>query len=77
MVGYVDAAENPDANALARRIADDVAPGFTCGIDEAQGYGTVSERTPQPFSVVRNQAAHAADGEARGQGTTNDGGGAD
>ena len=77
MVGYVDAAENPYANALARRIADDVAPGFTCGIDEAQGYGTVAERTPQPFSVVRNQAAHAADGEARGQGTTNDGGGAD
>jgi hypothetical protein len=33
-VGYVDALANPEANALAREIADGWAPGFVCGIDE-------------------------------------------
>lgn len=33
-VGYVDGRANPDANVLARRIADQVAPEFRCGRDK-------------------------------------------
>lgn len=34
-VGYVDARANPDANELARKIADEHARSFKCGKDEA------------------------------------------
>jgi hypothetical protein len=33
-VGYVDARANPDANALARKIADEQARNFKCGKDK-------------------------------------------
>jgi hypothetical protein len=33
-VGYVDARANPDANALARKIADEQARNFKCGKDD-------------------------------------------
>ncbi|MCP4383117.1 MAG: hypothetical protein GY798_17125, partial [Hyphomicrobiales bacterium] len=33
-VGYVDALANPQANALARQIADNVAPLFDCQADQ-------------------------------------------
>ncbi|MEI7804449.1 MAG: hypothetical protein WCI56_03885 [Hyphomicrobiales bacterium] len=34
-VGYVDAGANPDANALAQKIADERARDFRCGTDKA------------------------------------------
>lgn len=37
--GYVDARANSDANAIARQVADNVAAGFRCGVDEAQFHG--------------------------------------
>ena len=33
-IGYVDARANPDANELARKIADEHAKGFQCGKDK-------------------------------------------
>jgi hypothetical protein len=38
-VGYVDARANPDANELARKLADEKARTFRCGIDKAQSVG--------------------------------------
>jgi hypothetical protein len=38
-VGYVNARLNPDANRLARQIADEASPGFTCGADNPLYYG--------------------------------------
>lgn len=35
-VAYVDVAANPNANALARRAADELARDFKCGKDEVQ-----------------------------------------
>ena len=35
-VGYVDARSTPDANAVARRIADEKARSFKCGVDKAE-----------------------------------------
>lgn len=43
VVGYVDALANPDANELARQVADTMAPDFTCRVDEPQYHG---ERGP-------------------------------
>lgn len=39
VAGLVDALSNVDANDLARRIADDLAPGFACGRDKAVYHG--------------------------------------
>ena len=39
-VAYVDAIANPNANELARKAADDLARGFTCGKDEVKIVGT-------------------------------------
>jgi hypothetical protein len=38
-VAYVDVQANPDANALARKAADDFARGFRCGKDEVKVIG--------------------------------------
>ena len=38
-VGYVDALLNPDANVVARQVADNAAPHFVCGKDNALTYG--------------------------------------
>jgi hypothetical protein len=38
-IGYVDARANPDANALARQLADERAREFRCGIDSAEWAG--------------------------------------
>jgi hypothetical protein len=38
-VAYVDVQANPDANALARKAADEVARGFRCGKDEVKVIG--------------------------------------
>lgn len=42
-VGYVDACANPDANALARKIADEHARMFRCGKDKRIVLGTVGD----------------------------------
>lgn len=39
VVGLVDALANPDANDLARKVADELAPGFICGQDKAVYHG--------------------------------------
>jgi hypothetical protein len=38
-VGYVDARTNPDADELARRLADEKARTFKCGIDKPESVG--------------------------------------
>lgn len=40
-VGYVDARANPNANELARQLADDKARGFRCGVDKPVSAGIV------------------------------------
>ena len=42
-VGYVDGRANPDANELARRIADENARGFKCGKDKPVTLGIKSK----------------------------------
>jgi hypothetical protein len=42
-VGYVDAKANPDANALARKIADENARAFKCGKDKRIVRGKVGD----------------------------------
>ena len=39
-VAYVDVAANPNANALARKAADQLARDFECGKDEVRIVGT-------------------------------------
>jgi hypothetical protein len=39
-VAYVDAVANPNANELARKVADDLARNFQCGKDEVKIMGT-------------------------------------
>ena len=47
-VGYVDARANPDANELARRIADENARRFQCGKDKPIVLGKTSARLNLP-----------------------------
>ena len=42
-MGYVDALLNADANAIAREVADNGAPGFDCGRDQALWYGLTGD----------------------------------
>ena len=42
-VGYVDALLNPQANATARQVAEQVAAGFVCGTHQAGYYGVVGQ----------------------------------
>lgn len=49
MVGYIDATNTPDANKLARRVADQVTADFRCGEDRPRGYGWVDPTTPMPI----------------------------
>jgi hypothetical protein len=39
-VAYIDAGTTPDANAVAREVADRLAASFPCGSSEAQWHGT-------------------------------------
>ncbi len=48
MVGFVDANANPDANEMARQIADQHAETFDCTQSEPQFYGQTTQHTPQP-----------------------------
>jgi hypothetical protein len=45
VVGLVDALANPDANALARQVADTVVAGFACGRDAAVYHGARGDKS--------------------------------
>lgn len=48
MVGFIDTTNTPDANELARDVADRYAPGFVCGNARVRGFGYVALETPIP-----------------------------
>ncbi|MCD1265661.1 hypothetical protein B5M44_10980 [Shinella sumterensis] len=52
VVGYVDALENKDANALARDIADEKAAGFICGTSQPQWRGKQGKFSEQPMRYL-------------------------
>jgi hypothetical protein len=45
VVGMVDALANKDANAIARRVADEIAPGFLCKQDQAVYHGRRGDKS--------------------------------
>ena len=49
VVGYVDALENKNANTLARKIADEEAHDFACGLSEPQWHGERGKRAGEPM----------------------------
>ena len=46
-VGTVNAVANPDANQIARDIADNTAPGFVCGKDTVMEFGLSGDEVPE------------------------------
>lgn len=52
MVAFIDTTGTPDANVLARAVADRYAPGFVCGNARARGFGYVGLDTPVPRRVT-------------------------
>jgi len=48
-LGYVDALTNPDANALARTVADNGAATFDCGRETALHYGLSGDEVPEKY----------------------------
>lgn len=50
-VGYVDTTANRDANALARRVADERAVPFRCGTDKAASEGVVTPGLAMPYGT--------------------------
>jgi len=42
-IGTVNALLNPDANVLARRVADEAASGYVCGVDGPLEFGLVGD----------------------------------
>jgi hypothetical protein len=50
-VGYVDGRANPDANDLARRIADENARGFKCGADKPVVLGIKGKGFSGPYDA--------------------------
>jgi hypothetical protein len=51
VVGYVDAVANPQANDLARQVADTMADGFACRIDEPAYHGVREPLSGDPTRV--------------------------
>ncbi|WP_438751483.1 hypothetical protein [Pararhizobium sp. O133] len=49
IAGYVDALSNPEPNVLARQVADEIAPGFECAVDEAVFHGKRGEKASTPM----------------------------
>lgn len=49
VVGYIDALENKDANALARTVADEEAHDFACGVSEPQWHGSRGKLAGEPM----------------------------
>ncbi|SEK91395.1 hypothetical protein [Halomonas daqiaonensis] len=64
MVGFVDAGAAPEANTLAREVADRQARTFRCGESDAGWYGAVEEPAPRPVLVVADDGGQAEDPEA-------------
>lgn len=60
MVGFVDAGATPQANRVARRVADRHAAGFTCGVDRPRYHGRTTDETPRP-SLPRPDPAQPDD----------------
>ena len=52
MVGYIDTTRTPEANRLARAVADRYARGFVCGNARPRAFGYVSLETPVPHRVA-------------------------
>jgi hypothetical protein len=48
VAGYVDALANPGPNDLARQVADEIAPGFACGVDRPTYHGKRGEKAGEP-----------------------------
>ena len=48
-VGYVDALANPDANDLARNIADTIAASFECGKATPEYHGAKGDKAGSPM----------------------------
>jgi hypothetical protein len=48
VAGYVDVLANPEPNLLARKVADEIAPGFACGVDRPVYYGQRGEKAGEP-----------------------------
>lgn len=48
VAGYVDALANPEPNLLARKVADEIAPGFACGVDRPVYHGQRGEKAGEP-----------------------------
>lgn len=48
VTAYVDALENKDANELARKLADEQAPGFPCGKEQPKFHGKVGKLSGYP-----------------------------
>lgn len=51
VVGYVDALSNPDANELARKVADEQAQNFACGRDRSAWFGKRGDKSGEPTHV--------------------------
>ncbi len=52
VAGYVDALANPDANEVARKVADTVATDFRCGSGEPVWHGKKGERADDPMRYL-------------------------
>ena len=50
VTAYVDALENTDALALARKLADEQAPSFPCGKEQPRFHGKTGEWSGQPMN---------------------------
>ncbi|MDB5556060.1 MAG: conserved hypothetical signal peptide protein [Rhizobium sp.] len=48
ITAYVDALENKDANDIARKLADEQAPGFPCGKQEPKFHGKTGKLSGYP-----------------------------
>ncbi|MCU0830026.1 MAG: hypothetical protein MUC58_00650 [Rhizobiaceae bacterium] len=55
-VGFVDAGLTPDANTVARKLADAVARDFDCGVSEPQWHGIIPADPPSQMSYYPEQA---------------------
>ena len=53
VVGYVDALANPDANEMAREVADTVTDEFTCRVDVPKFHGERGPLTSEPMRVLK------------------------
>ena len=48
VVGYIDALANPDANEMARKVADEMVTGFQCGVKTPEFIGVKGEKAGTP-----------------------------